>query len=570
MCGLCCGLGIRSEKDLARRTTLPVPTSKRKEEGGTETQCTRPSRVWSVLWIGHKVLEGSCKTDNASRSYVKKKRRGRNWSLKAMREHATGKHHGHVRESFHGSLESIAAGLMGSGDVAKQSSLFLLQLIREGGAHVATQACLCSKLINAVKMMLATQSDLQQPEDASLLLLELSVFPTAAAVLYSSKIHLVASSLAWEHSSTSSVSWTAKTLSALAAANIDRRPVHMTRTPQPHLFAHMSALFESCIESYWRSLSTHLDTEQPERTDGPGKQQVRGTSITSALPSLMASITSLMRSTQSAHLLLHTSIPSCLFALVKEHDETCTPLAASILISQTRDWVDDPAWQECGLPAPIFEEECSSVLELAVAMLVILADTPPLTCLETDGRDGCSLLSSDLEGYTIIAPLAFGKVRVAPRVQRLCLRLLHRLRGGLGEAGGGPETGASGGGEEGGYGGQGTRGGAEGGVNVDEFLKWVQLNSSSKDESLARSLVPALALSPLALSLDLPALPRSLNPSPHAEGKGRGGTQAFARKGRWGGYGYGSFVDNATSSGIASAALCQVGHLFSQSAMNRE
>lgn len=105
-----------------------------------------------------------------------------------------GVHHAHVRQSFQDSLESIAAGLLRGGDQQKQAALFLIQLLREGGAYIATEACRCAPLVNSIKLLMASD-DLQQQEDASLLLLELSIFPSAAAELYASKIHLVAATI---------------------------------------------------------------------------------------------------------------------------------------------------------------------------------------------------------------------------------------------------------------------------------------------------------------------------------------------------------------------------------------
>ena len=37
-------------------------------------------------------------------------------------------------------------------------------------------------------------------------------------------------------------------------------------------------------------------------------------------------------------------------------------------MQQVREWVDRP-WQQLGLAAPVFEEECKSVTELALAVI---------------------------------------------------------------------------------------------------------------------------------------------------------------------------------------------------------
>jgi hypothetical protein len=142
-------------------------------------------------------------------------------------------------------------GLLRGGDQQKQAALFLIQLLREGGAYIAVEACRCSTLVNAIKLLMAAQGDLQQQEDASFLLLELSVFPSAAAELYACKIHLVASTLSWQQEVPAAVSWTAKTLCGLASANIDRRDTSVSRGHPPHLYTHLAALIESCLEAYW-------------------------------------------------------------------------------------------------------------------------------------------------------------------------------------------------------------------------------------------------------------------------------------------------------------------------------
>ena len=74
-----------------------------------------------------------------------------------------------------------------------------MTICREGGSYIAGEACKCGTLVNAIKLLLAAQSDLQQQEDATLLLLELSVYTPAAAVLFDAKVHLVASTLSWQH-----------------------------------------------------------------------------------------------------------------------------------------------------------------------------------------------------------------------------------------------------------------------------------------------------------------------------------------------------------------------------------
>ena len=89
-----------------------------------------------------------------------------------------------VQHSFQASLEAIANGLLQGGDEQKKAALFLLQLLREGGAIIAVEASRCKTLLNALKLHLASNGDVQQQEDAALLLLELSIHPAAAAELF--------------------------------------------------------------------------------------------------------------------------------------------------------------------------------------------------------------------------------------------------------------------------------------------------------------------------------------------------------------------------------------------------
>ena len=68
-------------------------------------------------------------------------------------------------------------------------------------------SCLSAQL--SLSVILRTRVDTYQ--DAALLLLELSVYPSAAAHLFAAKVQLVAATLSWQHENTRSVTWTGKT-----------------------------------------------------------------------------------------------------------------------------------------------------------------------------------------------------------------------------------------------------------------------------------------------------------------------------------------------------------------------
>ena len=340
-----------------------------------------------------------------------------------------------VQHSFQASLEAIANGLLQGGDEQKKAALFLLQLLREGGAIIAVEASRCKTLLNALKLHLASNSDVQQQEDAALMLLELSIHPAGAAELFGARIHLVASSLSWQHESSRSVSWTAKTLCALAAANIDRGlsgagALNPSRAPPPHLFPHMAALLESCIEAYWITFSVAAQASEAElllpipALDAAAEHTPK--SATSVLPAMLASLSSLTRSTAEAHRVLHTSIPACVLALLREHTATRAPLSAPIIISQAREWVANKEWQNAGFPPPVFEEECGSVLDLSLALLLLLAEAPSSHEHE-GGREQLLSRHHATAMLPSLAPLALGRELIPPRTQRLSERLLFRL-----------------------------------------------------------------------------------------------------------------------------------------------
>lgn len=239
-----------------------------------------------------------------------------------------------------------------------------------------------------------------------------------------------------------------------------------------------------------------------------------GPSFTSALPAMLASLSSLTRSIRSAHMLMRTSIPECLLALVGGNESTSTPLSSPILISVMREWASTN-WNATrqpslfSLPSPIFEEECTSVLEISVSILLLLAETPPDVADEAEGRggeggsgsvDGRRLIAA-LSGNSaskIISSLALATVNVTPRAQRLSERLLFRINPGVRhqsmQSTGGlvvysagihgkqaqPQT---------------QRQAQVAEESMDGFLQWMYVNSETKRQSLTRSLIPSLSLS---------------------------------------------------------------------------
>jgi hypothetical protein len=172
-----------------------------------------------------------------------------------------------------------------------------------------------------------------------------------------------------------------------------------------------------------------------------------------------------------------------------------------------REWASTN-WNATRLPSPIFEEECTSVLEISVSILLLLAETPPDVADGAEGRggeggsasgDGRQLIAA-LSGNSaskIISPLAHATVNVTPRAQRLSERLLVRINpgvrhqsiqstGGLAVYSAGihgkqaqPHT---------------QRQAQVAEERMDGFLQWMYVNSESKRQSLTRSLIPSLSL----------------------------------------------------------------------------
>jgi len=93
-------------------------------------------------------------------------------------------------------------------------------------------------------------------EDASLLLLELSVFPSAAIELYASKIHIVASTLSWQHEVCACELWVICVLSVSVSTTVSVSVsvictcVCMCLTRSISVFAHTSASASASVFTY--------------------------------------------------------------------------------------------------------------------------------------------------------------------------------------------------------------------------------------------------------------------------------------------------------------------------------